>query len=274
MWADTVVTPVTAEVRSIGARPGAARGGAGVGAPAKLPGPESMLKLICVPAGALAEPVPSLTLTWAVKVWVSPTVVRAVGCDLDVGVDDRSGSQAPVDGRYVRVTLVVGQEGPSARRVTGKAKAVASNCAVGVERPDGPELRRRRPVQVPLRNQSMLTLPVGIGLACLAGDRHEVMDGRAGRDGGDRLVGRVVDGRGRRRASAWIRLSEAAPTFGGFGLQFELPVAAGSLHRSCQPSDASSRSWWPGRREVGRRDGVVAEPQDVDAGCRPAACSW
>ena len=44
-----------------------------------------------------------------------------------------------------------------------------------------------------------------------------------------------------------IRLSEAAPTFGGFGLQFELPVRAGSLHRSCQPSETSSRSWWPGR---------------------------
>jgi hypothetical protein len=42
-----------------------------------------------------------------------------------------------------------------------------------------------------------------------------------------------------------IKLSEAAPTFGGFALQFELPVPSGSSQRSCQPSDASSRRLWP-----------------------------
>ena len=42
---------------------------------------------------------------------------------------------------------------------------------------------------------------------------------------------------------SWVTtVSDEAPTDGGFGLQFWLPVPAGSLHRSCQPRSASSLS--------------------------------
>ena len=57
-----MVTPVTAEDRLMvhdPVPPAVVQGLAEV----KPPGPESMLKLIWVPSGAFAEPVPSLTLT-------------------------------------------------------------------------------------------------------------------------------------------------------------------------------------------------------------------
>ena len=77
MWAETVVTPVTAELRSIvqlPVPPAVVHGFAGV----KAPGPESIVKLIWVPSGALTNPVPSFTLTWPVKVCVCADPVGSV----------------------------------------------------------------------------------------------------------------------------------------------------------------------------------------------------
>src|SRR3954463_14534697 len=60
VWADTVVTPVTADERSIVHEPVPPDVVQGF-APANAPGPLSLVKLICVPSGALTAPVPSLT---------------------------------------------------------------------------------------------------------------------------------------------------------------------------------------------------------------------
>ena len=49
-----------------------------VGEPTNEPGPDWMLAVMLVPAGALTKPVPGLTLTWRVRTWVVPTGLVAV----------------------------------------------------------------------------------------------------------------------------------------------------------------------------------------------------
>ena len=72
------MTPVVAEVRStvqLPVAPVVRQDGA-----ESVPGPESLVKVISVPAGAFWKPpLPSFTFTWAVKVCVWPTTFVAVG---------------------------------------------------------------------------------------------------------------------------------------------------------------------------------------------------
>src|SRR5713226_7052960 len=76
----TTVTPGVAEVRVTEQLPVASRV-AQVGL-LRPPGPLTMLKLMVVPAAALAKPVPSLTLTWPVRVWVAPISLKAVSGEI------------------------------------------------------------------------------------------------------------------------------------------------------------------------------------------------
>src|SRR5262249_11897538 len=67
VWADTVVTPVTADdnvIWQLPVPPAVVHGFADVNAP----GPLSIVKLIWVPSGAFTNPVPSFTFTCAVNV--------------------------------------------------------------------------------------------------------------------------------------------------------------------------------------------------------------
>src|SRR3954470_3451190 len=43
-----------------------------VGEPTNEPGPDWMLAVMLVPAGAFTKPVPGLTLTWRVRTWLVP----------------------------------------------------------------------------------------------------------------------------------------------------------------------------------------------------------
>ena len=57
-----------------------------------------MLKLIVVPAGALTQPVPSLTSTLPVKVWFAPTLFTPLGVIETLASTTLSGSQGPSEG--------------------------------------------------------------------------------------------------------------------------------------------------------------------------------
>ena len=83
--ADTVVTPVSAEVSVIVQEPVPPPVVHGFGV-VKLPGPESIVKLICVPSGAFTKPVPSFTFTCAVNVCGVTDPVHTVRRDRDVRV--------------------------------------------------------------------------------------------------------------------------------------------------------------------------------------------
>jgi hypothetical protein len=102
------------------------------------------------------------------------------------------------------------------------------------------------PVQSLFVNQSILTVPVGTGLpatpvtvtkSCTIEPSGTVVTALCVALW---IVVAVVD------VNCVITDCEAAPTSGGFGLQLELPVPAGSLHRSCHPRFALSVRLCPG----------------------------
>jgi hypothetical protein len=74
----TTVVPGVVETRLIVQVPVAPSVGHGLTV-VNAPGPESIVKPISVPAGALTKPEPVFTLTCAVKTWVAPTGLVAVG---------------------------------------------------------------------------------------------------------------------------------------------------------------------------------------------------
>ena len=67
-----------------------------------VPGPAMMFTVHTVAAGALMNPVPSLTLMWHVRTWFVPTWFVAVGGVIWMFASTTcSGSHAPTDGWYV-----------------------------------------------------------------------------------------------------------------------------------------------------------------------------
>ena len=113
--------------------------------------------------------------------------------------------------------------------------------------PIGPEFDGRRAGAGAVRNQSMLTLPVGTGLP---GRRVTVTKSCTVEPAATAsttvcaalwMSVVVVDG------SCVTIVCEAAPTVGGFGRSSSSPVPAGSLQRSCQVSSRCRSRMWPGR---------------------------
>ena len=98
--ADTTVTPVVFEesvIVQLPVPPDVVHGFAEV----KLPGPDTMEKLIDVPSGAFTKPVPSFTFTCAVNVCVWPTrLVAVAGVIWMFASTTRNGSHGPSEGRY------------------------------------------------------------------------------------------------------------------------------------------------------------------------------
>src|SRR5262249_40548563 len=97
--AETVVTPVVADVSVIVHEPEPPAVVHGFGVPS-VPGPESLLKLIEVPSGAFTKPAPepSFTSTCAVNVCVWPTRFVPFG-EIEIRASTTfSGSHAPSDG--------------------------------------------------------------------------------------------------------------------------------------------------------------------------------
>ena len=63
-----------------------------------VPGPLSIVKLICVASGAGTNPVPVLTLTCAMKVWFRPTGSVPPGAIWMFASTTCNGSHAPSEG--------------------------------------------------------------------------------------------------------------------------------------------------------------------------------
>ena len=124
--------------------------------------------------------------------------------------------------------------------------AVASKAALdpplGASGPTEPEFGVGAPAHVPLRNQSTLTLPVGGGFPAtpltVTRSWTVVPTGTAVTTVCPALWIAVLV----IESSCWTVVSDAAPPFGGFGLQFVFPVAAGSLQASCHVRSAVSVS--------------------------------
>ena len=91
----TFVTPVIADVSSIVQEPVPPEVVHGFGG-VNPPGPLSFEKLICVPSGALTQPVPSFTSTCPVNVCAWPTRLTPSGESRTLASTTRSGSQSPV----------------------------------------------------------------------------------------------------------------------------------------------------------------------------------
>ena len=150
-------------------------------------------------------------------------------------------------------------------RVDGEGKAVASKVPAAAQRADRPAVDRRGAGAVAVEEPVDVDVAGRDGLAGLPGDRHEVVDGRADGDRGDDGVGRVVDvGRGRGGELLDERLRADAPTFGGFGLQFELPGPGRVVAQVVPGQRRVVAEQVAGQREVTGLDRVVAERQDVD----------
>jgi hypothetical protein len=95
--AETVVVPTTAEVRPIVQLPVPPVVVHGFGE-LKLPGPESMVKLICVPSGADVKPSPLFTFTCAVNRCVAPTGFVPFGVIWMFASTTVNGSHGPSEG--------------------------------------------------------------------------------------------------------------------------------------------------------------------------------
>jgi hypothetical protein len=131
--------------------------------------------------------------------------------------------------------------------LTVNAKPVASKLPEASSGPTLPEFTAGAPVHVPLRNQSMLTFPVGGGLPAppltVTKSWTVVPTATAVTVWCAALWMSVFVVEG-----SWATMvCEPAPLnrFWPIG-QFVLWVFAGSLQRSCQPTSAESVTVWPG----------------------------